>query len=94
MSEYNGWTNYATWNMNLWLDNTETLYRQKRAILETLYRPVSPFDVQMFCKSFMDNTTPDLQQGDYKDIDWQEIADNWEIERLEIRDDDPGQYYG
>ena len=25
-SEYNGWTNYETWNMNLWLTNDSGIY--------------------------------------------------------------------
>ncbi len=38
--EYNGWTNYETWNVNLWLDNSEAdqSYMQelaKAAISET-----------------------------------------------------------
>ena len=24
---YNGWKNYETWNVNLWLDNDEPMYR-------------------------------------------------------------------
>jgi hypothetical protein len=30
---YNGWTNYPTWNVKLWLDNDEGLYRQALAIV-------------------------------------------------------------
>lgn len=31
---YNGWKNYPTWNVNLWLSNDEGLYRRTLEIIE------------------------------------------------------------
>ena len=30
MEEYNGWKNWATWNVALWLGNDESLYKMAR----------------------------------------------------------------
>lgn len=30
---YNGWPNWATWNVNLWIDNEEPIYRAKMRAL-------------------------------------------------------------
>ena len=34
MTEYNGWPNWETWNVNLWLSNDEPLYRETQRIAE------------------------------------------------------------
>ena len=30
--EYNGWTNYETWNYKLWLDNNQATYDAVRTL--------------------------------------------------------------
>lgn len=32
MSDYNGWKNYPTWCVNLWLSNDEGLYNETRTL--------------------------------------------------------------
>lgn len=86
MSDYNGWSNYATWNINLWVDNDERDYRLKVDYLNKLKLPVTATDVQRFVKDYMGNTTPDLKEATgegyrIQDVNWQEIADFWEDER-------------
>lgn len=36
LPEYNGWTNYATWNVALWLDNEQDSYNEYRAFGRTI----------------------------------------------------------
>jgi hypothetical protein len=35
--EYNGWTNYETWLVNLWMDNDEGSYRYWRSTTQEVY---------------------------------------------------------
>ena len=35
---YNGWANYDTWNVMLWLDNDEALYKESCLYFETVRR--------------------------------------------------------
>ena len=83
-----GWTNYATWNIALWVNNDYGLYQAQCEMLDELDRPVTAEDAQTFFTDYMDGTTPDIEGNDreggrIEDVNWQEIADHWEIERLE-----------
>jgi hypothetical protein len=84
---YNGWKNYPTWNVNLWLSNDEGLYRET---LERVHNPqVAPGDriaVADELKSWVrDELAPDLGASFAADllgyaldeVDWLEIADAW-----------------
>ena len=84
-STYNGWKNWATWNVALWIDNEEPLYRCKQAFIRRSYREIEAEDVERFCLDlFPDKRTPDFDnKSDWLDVDWQEIADNWNAEKAE-----------
>lgn len=42
-SDYNGWTNYPTWAVALWLDNDRSLYEETRA-LTRMHLSIAPDD--------------------------------------------------
>lgn len=44
---YNGWRNYETWNVALWIDNEPALYRLARS-LRNRNNPYSQFAQYMF----------------------------------------------
>ncbi len=44
---YNGWTNYQTWNVALWLGNDEGLYDMARMYREHGYKALSHMLMEM-----------------------------------------------
>lgn len=73
MSEgYNGYTNWETWNLNLWASNDENLYRNIRGKHFT-----DDFAEAVGWEAFPQGT-PDMDGvEDMAKVDWQEIADAW-----------------
>ena len=69
-TDYNGWTNWATWNVYLWLSNDEPLYR---AMLDV--KPGTATEAEQFVRTAMPNGTPDFNgPNDYDLVNWAEIA--------------------
>jgi hypothetical protein len=77
MAEYQGWTNWETWNVALWLGNDEGLYR--RATREAkLAGGLDADGAEEVVTDLLPEGTPDFN-GDaskYKTVDWQAIADD------------------
>jgi hypothetical protein len=75
-NEYNGWSNRATWNVALWINNDESLYRAKEDALKMariqgdVERATSI--LESLCASFWPNGyTPDgcaLEDADFAEI--------------------------
>lgn len=85
---YNGWKNYPTWNVNLWLNNDEGLYHQTLAMVSEIRNHAKLVRVETadMLKSFVcEELAPDLGASFAADllgyaldqVDWFEIADAW-----------------
>lgn len=87
---YNGWANWETWNVNLWLDNEEPLYREKVRFLRFWRADITADIVEEFCRSQFPDGTPDMQSDEretvaeqWAKVDWSELATAWESEAKE-----------
>jgi hypothetical protein len=81
--KYQGWKNYETWNVGLWIGNEEPMYRAKQAHLAKA--KFTAASAEKFVKGQMPNGTPDFKgelggKKAYKKVDWQEIADDFNQE--------------
>lgn len=80
---HEGWSNRATWAVNLWLSNDEGLYMDVLELAEEARRhPTQRLDDAI--KDYVDELLPDrtgleadLIQTALADVDWREIADGW-----------------
>jgi hypothetical protein len=77
---YNGWTNYETWCVSLWLNNEPGTYHALNAILEN---EPDDYDASKLIKDWVEEMNPlanassmfsDLLSAALRDVDWQEIA--------------------
>jgi hypothetical protein len=87
---YNGWTNWETWQINLWLDNEESSYRDKQRFLRKVadwldYKPDDYVENEIICyvnEAFPEGT-PDMDPGDMLKVDWSEIVESFKREAKE-----------
>ena len=77
---YNGWRNYETWNVKLWLDNDQGTYYH---ILELGEENEDVYDLAKAIEDFIDELRPDIEASLFSDllsaalseVDWHEIAE-------------------
>ncbi len=48
--EYNGWTNYETWNVALWIQNDQFLYNTAKACVEYCGDDETPWEKFIRCQ--------------------------------------------
>jgi hypothetical protein len=89
---YNGWTNYKTWLVNLWLTNDAALVHAFGGLRDAVVSADTLYDAREILVAWLDNeydmyieSNPhglfrDLIKGALSEVDWYEIAKNWRDE--------------
>jgi hypothetical protein len=85
---HEGWSNYATWAVNLWVSNDEGLYLEKGQRVDRALR-YGARDFAEEIESWIEDMRPDLSTalagGLYADllsfalgeVNWRELATDW-----------------
>ena len=81
---YNGWSNYETWNVHLWLTNDEGSYEMARDAV----RHARPNREDEAIRDLVREMAPDLGASMFSDlltaaldsVNWQEVADAFKDE--------------
>ncbi len=68
---YNGWTNRATWNVNLWLFNSISRYEAMVRIFPE--KNAGTDSAEAFCRGLWPEKTPDGCLLD--NVNWKEVAE-------------------
>ena len=90
MSNYNGWTNYATWNTALWVDNEEPYYFA-RVEMGKVIKGWTADLVESFVRDVFPDGTPDMQgrfghlhgvmmRDGLDHVNYDELAEAWNDE--------------
>ena len=65
---YQGWTNYETWAVSLWLDNEEPLYRETRAMARKVHGRYRQYDLATSLKALVVHCAPGLGATLFADL--------------------------
>lgn len=80
-SNYNGYTNWATWNVALWVDNEEKVYRLKERIVGREGADLRSSLVKTLVLRVYPNGTPDMNGvSGLDEVNWKELTDEWRQE--------------
>ena len=100
-TKYNGWTNYETWLVNLWLDNDGTSEMLRELAADT-YETKDEFDSYQFGKTIREyvesmyadagqlpesGLIADLINAAFSAVNWDEIASHYEDDLPEPDDE-------
>ena len=79
---YNGWTNWETWNVLIWLDNEQNLYNAKESFIrQTQHKQNFETLVKSFLTIIFPNGTPDMKTAEeMESVNYEEIAEAWQEE--------------
>ncbi len=87
---YNGWKNYPTWAVNLWLSNDEGTYNHVAGTIAECQGETRRIDAADWLRDYVrSNTEPDeatlaadLLGYALDNVDWYELADTWIAEQV------------
>ena len=95
--DYNGWTNYETWNFKLWLDNDEKSYNLIQSLVNSVIETEREKDqvlkmselLKMECLDKEPNLKPscysDMLSASLKEVNFYEIAEAYIEDNREER---------
>lgn len=78
---YQGWANWETWNVALWCDNEEAIYRDR-----VKRGPMDADETENFVREWFPAGTPDMTRmvdpydRDAIKVNWAELAEHWNSE--------------
>lgn len=89
---YNGYTNYETWNVALWIDNDQG---EQEYWIEQTRQAKNVYELEAILKEYHNQNMPevrgtyaDLLQAALDSVNWMEIAENfWEEYREDEEED-------